>query len=505
MARWRSGPPARREGSARRRPSGRWSARQNLKGPAVRPGPVVHPAQEAAASVTDRPAVLEAGAGGDQTVPPMATRASAGGWHARRRAALRVAQFGSFVVILGIPDGILGVLWPSMRHGLHRPLADLGALIAAGTALYFVGGLLGDRVRRALGSRQTILWSIVVGLVSILGWAGAPGWWVLLASLAVLGLVKGILDAVLNAEVALEGGVRQLGLLHASWAIGGTLGPVIVAALVVGGQWRVAVGVVAAAAAALVPFAALGAAPTRATACTAPTAPAAPPGSPAGAMAEPAGRPPLREAAPGRLGGTAAPHGRPAWAGIAATMLAFALYVAAEAGPVSWGATYLQSDRHFSTAGAAVAMASFWAALTIGRLALAVPHPWHPARVLEVSTWCFVAGTALFWLLPGRLAVIGLPVAGLGSATIFPLYMALTPERLGEDATGRAVGYAIAGSAVGGPAAVAGFGLLAAHLGTGVLGPCLLGAAVLMYLAHRLLAVVVRPGCAAERWPGTRP
>ncbi|MHB1987206.1 MAG: MFS transporter [Acidimicrobiales bacterium] len=393
---------------------------------------------------------------------------------ANRRVAGAVVQFGSFILLLGIPDGLLGVLWPTMRRNLHRPLADLGELVVAGTALYVVGGLVGDRLQRAIGLRATLFWSTVVGLGALLGWALSPSWWAILLALGLLGLVKGILDVVLNALAAVDGGVRRLGFLHASWAVGGTLGPVLVATLVAGGDWRLAVGVVAAASAVLVPLAA--ASPPRPT-------------HPTGArpLAEvPSPVPGVHSWWPGRRG-LAAP---PPWLALATTTFAFAAYTGAEAAAVSWATTYLVGDRHLGTTAAAAAMAVFWGALTLGRLGLAVPHQWHPARVLEASCLLFVAGMAMFWLLPGALAVVGLAVGGLGSATIFPLYVALTPGRLGEEVTGRALGYAIAGAATGGPIAVASFGVLASHFGTSVLAPCLFGATVVMYIGHRLLAAV---------------
>jgi hypothetical protein len=71
--------------------------------------------------------------------------------------------------------------------------------------------------------------------------------------------------------------------------------------------------------------------------------------------------------------------------------------------------------------------------------------------------------------------------------------VALTPDRLGTAVTGRAVGYSIAAAAIGGPLAVALFGVLASQHGTRVLGPCLFAAAVVMYVAHRALAAVVKP------------
>lgn len=385
----------------------------------------------------------------------------------RRRASFAV-QLGSFVVILGVPSGLLGTLWPTMRASLHRPLADLAELVIASTVLYFVGGLVAARVERALALRATLVLSTVLALAALLAWTFAPVWAVVLCGLALLGLVQGILDAVLNAAAALDGGVRRLGLLHASWALGGTLGPLLVATLAAAGDWRAAVGAVCVAAALLVPLAALA------------------PRQPSPVEREETGAPEARERHWSK---------RRRRLALAATAAACVGYVAAEFGPVSWGATYLTADRHLTDAAAAVGMAVFWGALTVGRLALALFHRLRPEALLEGSTLVFLAGLALLWLLPGRADLVGLPLAGLGSATIFPLLVALTPSRLGAEATGRAVGYAVAGAAAGSPVAVALFGLLAEHLGTAVLGPCMLGAGAVMYLTLRLLAVAVRsPG-----------
>ena len=382
----------------------------------------------------------------------------------RRRRLTFGVQLGTFVVLLGIPNGLLGPLWPTMHHDLHRPVEDLGQLVAAATVLYLGGGLVSSRVAVFCGRRLTVFCCTVLGFGALCLWSLGRSWALILVALGLLGLAQGLLDAVVNAAAALDGGVRRLGILHASWAIGGTLGPLLVAALASGGDWRLSVGAVAIAEACLIPFAAL-----------------AEGGDEAGSAA------PLEKGAPPET-----PR-RPRL-GLFVTTLAFVLYVAAEAAPISWGPTYLVSDRHLTPSDAAIAVALYWAGLALGRLYLAAPQRFDPRRVLEWSAVAMVAGLALFWLLPGKGDLIGLPIAGLGSATIFPLYVALTPERLGTEATGRAVGYAIAGAAFGGPGAVELFGVLAAHFGTGVLAPCLFGAGVLMYLSHRLLGFLTEKG-----------
>ena len=384
-------------------------------------------------------------------------------------------QLGAFVIILGIPDGALGVLWPSMRAAFHLPLDYLGVLTVAAAALYFTGGLIANRARVRLGAGNAMVVACGVALIGLVLWGSAGSWLLVLAGVGVLGLSRGVIDAVVNAEAALEGGVRRLGLVHGSWAIGGTLGPLLVAAVLVWAHdWRVAVVVVAAAVILLGPFAL---ADRRAQGALAPAATAD-----AGA-----------QAAGGQSARTGARGGNRAR--LALIIAAFIAYTAAESGPIAWGYTYLVFDRQASRTLAAVAMALFWAALTAGRFGLAaLDQRLAGTVVLEASCLLMIAGAGLFWILPGSSAIAGLPIAGLGAAAVFPMLVALIPSRMGEAATGHSVGAAIAASSVGGPAAVALFGVMAAHLGVGVLGGCLFVSALVLYVVNRVLTLTIAHG-----------
>jgi fucose permease len=140
-------------------------------------------------------------------------------------------------------------------------------------------------------------------------------------------------------------------------------------------------------------------------------------------------------------------------------------------------------------------MASFWAALMAGRFGLAVVDDRVAGTaILEASCLLMIVGTGLFWLLPGSTAIVGLPLAGFGTAAVFPMLVALMPARVGEAATGRAVGMSIAAASVAGPVAVAVFGVLAAHFGVSVLGVCLFAAAVGLYAMNRVLTLATAEG-----------
>ena len=128
-------------------------------------------------------------------------------------------SLGSFVV-LGLPDGMLGTAWPSMRATFGAPVGDLGLILLLATAgSVLVTAFVGPLIRR-LGV-PTLL--AVAGAVAALGYAGfavAPGLWLVLGVAVLLGVSAGMMDAGLNTAVALTGQERLLNLLHGAYGVG---------------------------------------------------------------------------------------------------------------------------------------------------------------------------------------------------------------------------------------------------------------------------------------------
>ena len=370
-----------------------------------------------------------------------------------RRTA--VVQFLAFVVVLGVPDGAIGVLWPAMRHSFDRPLGDLGVLALAGTVLYFLGGLVFAALTHRRRPSRLILSSCVVAAAAAAGWAWAGDWIVVLVAIAVFGLARGVLDAAVNASAA--DGIRTLGWMHAGWAVGGSVGPILVAALAGAGSWRLPVAVIAISAAAV----SVGAAVVRrqfAESLHTPT--------------------PTSEFEPARP--------RLAEVAIVAT---FFVYTAAEIGPIAWGYVYLTEDRRLGSTAAAVVIASFWAGLTLGRVLLAVAgHRMDAARLLDRCCVVVTAATAVAWLGPTPVVVAAMPMAGLGFAAMFPSLVNLTPKVVGRHAGERVIGLSIAAAALGGPLAVLVEGRLAEHVGVASIGPCLFAFAVALLAVNRWLS-----------------
>src|ERR1700679_3920098 len=148
-----------------------------------------------------------------------------------------VLSLGSFVV-LGLPDGMLGTAWPSMRVTFGAPVGDLGLILLLATAgSVLVTAFVGRLIRR-LGVAALLT---VAGLTAAAGYASlavAPGLWLVLAVAALTGAAAGMMDAGLNTAVALTGRQRLLNLLHGAYGIGSAIGPLVITAAILAGSRR---------------------------------------------------------------------------------------------------------------------------------------------------------------------------------------------------------------------------------------------------------------------------
>ena len=76
-------------------------------------------------------------------------------------------------VSLGLPDGLLGVAWPSIRTFFHLPLDALGALMVMFTAGYLGASSSGYLLAR-LSVGALLALSCLATAISLLGYALTP-------------------------------------------------------------------------------------------------------------------------------------------------------------------------------------------------------------------------------------------------------------------------------------------------------------------------------------------
>jgi fucose permease len=372
---------------------------------------------------------------------------------------LFLLALGGFVAI-GLPEGALGVAWPSIRATFDQPLSALGVLIAAATAGYFTTSLIAGRVAARVGTGTLLVAATSVGTVGMTLNALAPAWWVLVLGSLLAGSAGGVLDTAINAWVALCYGAARLGVVHAAYGIGATASPLLLALLLAtGSSWRWAYAAVLVVEVLL--LAGFGLTRHDWSTSTGPAPTSAPDGA-----SENAGRPP----APSVF--------------VVLTVAAFFVYVGVEASAGQWSFSLLTEERSVDAGAAAVWVGAYWAALTIGRLLMgAVANRFHPDTLVTASLAGMFVGALILWSAPADVvAGLGLVLLGFSAAAVFPTMIAVTPLHVGSDRASAVIGYQVAAAALGGALVPIAVGLLAESVGLAVVGPVLVVSIVVLAL-----------------------
>src|SRR5918998_1634868 len=100
---------------------------------------------------------------------------------------------------ISLPDGLLGVAWPSMRISLHQPVGAVGLLLPFAVASSMLSSASTGVLLARIGVGRLLAASIAVSAVALFGQALAPAFWVVIVTAVVLAAGSGAIDAGLNA------------------------------------------------------------------------------------------------------------------------------------------------------------------------------------------------------------------------------------------------------------------------------------------------------------------
>jgi len=98
-------------------------------------------------------------------------------------------------VALGVPDGMIGTAWPSMRQSIGAPIGDLGLILLAATAGSAVVSAFVSALIRRLGVPALLAMAASCGALGAAGFALAPGLWLLIGVAVLAGACAGMLDS----------------------------------------------------------------------------------------------------------------------------------------------------------------------------------------------------------------------------------------------------------------------------------------------------------------------
>ena len=142
-------------------------------------------------------------------------------------------------VSLGLPDGVLGVAWPSVRRSFDRPIDQLGLVLLAMMAGYLASSFSAGAILARWGVGRLLVTSSLLVAASAAVWATTRWWLLIVAGAFVSGLGAGAIDAAINAFAAARFTPRVMTWLHACWGLGAMIGPLVMTAVITSGHgWR---------------------------------------------------------------------------------------------------------------------------------------------------------------------------------------------------------------------------------------------------------------------------
>jgi fucose permease len=369
------------------------------------------------------------------------------------RLGLVLLAFVAFIA-LGLPDGLLGVGWPSIRAGFALPLDAIGMLLTASVAGYMTSSFLSGFLLSRVGVGRVLAGSCLLTGLALIGYTLAPQWWVMVLLGVFAGLGAGAIDAGLNTYVAANFGEGIMQWLHACWGVGITIGPLIMTlGLTTLHTWRLGYRAVGVFQLALAAGFVLTLAMWRQH--------EAPPGGEAQKRLTDY-KTPMRETLR-----------RPqVWLSAAL----FFLYVGAEGSLGTWTYTLLTESRGVDLALAGFLAGSYWLTFTIGRIVAGVfaRQVGVNRLVLGGLAGALLGAALLIWNPSTAANLLAVAVIGLSIAPIFPAMMSGTRARVGDHYAANTIGMQMAATGFGMAVIPSLMGVLARQISLEIIPVCLL-------------------------------
>ncbi len=333
-------------------------------------------------------------------------------------------------IALGMPDGLLGVGWPTMRSGFQVPLDALGFFMVASTIGYLSASFASGYLLRKMGVGGLLAASCGLTGLTLLSYTFVPAWWMMALLGLFGGLGAGAIDAGLNTYVAANFTEGLMQWLHASYGIGVTLGPILMTfGLASLNTWHfgyrvVAIFQIVLAVTFFITMKMWGAKTKQNDSIEEKN---------------------ITEYKTSYKETLQQPE---VWL----SMLLFVLYVGAEMGLGAWAYTFLTESRGIAAKTAGFWAGSFYALFTVGRiLAGLYAKRLGVNKTILIGTILAIIGAVLLWWNPVSIvSLIGVVVIGFAIAPIFPALMSGTSGRVSPKFAANTIGFQMMSAGIGG-------------------------------------------------------
>lgn len=385
-------------------------------------------------------------------------------------------------ISLGLPDAVLGAVWPVMHNEFNVPLSYAGIvsmIIALGTVF---SSLKSDALNIKFGTGKITAVSVGMTAVALFGFSISTQFWQLCLWAIPYGLGAGSVDAALNNYVALHYKSRHMSWLHCFWGVGATLGPYIMGAVLThGGIWNSGyriISVIQIVLTAILFF-------------------SLPLWKKTGAVSSQEN---FSEESSGKFS-----EARPLTlkeifkiSGAKEIFICFFCYSAVEQTSGLWAASFLTICKNVQPETAAIFASLFYSGITIGRAASGfITFKLDDSQMIRLGQTIILLGVICVAIPFGKiLALAGLVLIGLGCAPIYPSIIHSTPAHFGAEKSQAIIGVQMASAYIGTSFMPPLFGLIANHISI-ALFPAFLGLAlILMAAMYRALEIKTKNAAA---------
>lgn len=383
-------------------------------------------------------------------------------------ASILIAIIYLAFVSMGLPDALLGSVWPSIYGQMNVPISFAGIVTVLITSGTVVSSLMSDRLLRKFGTGVVTAGCTLLTAVALFGFSISTSFIHLCLWALPYGLGAGSIDAALNNYVALKYKSRHMSWIHFFWGVGAAAGPYLMGMMLTGGAaWTDGYRVV-------------GIIQTVMTLCLFLSLPLWKRNDPSHESAAPAKALTKRQAL-----------GMP---GAKAVLLAFFCYCGLESTAGLWASSYMTLVRGIAPEEAAKWASIFYLGITIGRFACGFISDRVGDKNMVRLGQALIGLGVITMLIPGGNAICfaGLLLIGLGGAPVFPSLLHQTPENFGAENSQTFMGLQMACAYIGAALMPPVFGFLAQGIGIGVYPIYLLGLMLVMVLSSEELNRVKR-------------
>ncbi len=366
---------------------------------------------------------------------------------------LIILAFVAFIA-LGLPDGLLGVGWPSIRAGFSVPIDAIGMFLAAAVTGYMTSSFLSGFLLSRVGVGRILAASCLLTGFALIGYTLVAQWWMMVLLGVFAGLGAGAIDAGLNTYVAANFSERVMQWLHAFWGVGITIGPIIMTiGLTALSTWRFGYRVV-------------GGFQIVLAVCFVLTL----------AMWN-RNKAPAHSETKKKLTDYKTPlgetlHQPQVWL----SMVLFFLYVGAEGALGTWTYTLLTESRGVDVTLAGFFAGSYWFTFTIGRIiaGMFASRVGVNKLVLGGLIGALLGAVLLAWNPSEMSNVLAVAIIGLSIAPIFPAMMSGTSARVGDRYAANTIGMQMTATGFGAAIIPSLMGVVARQVSLEIIPLCLL-------------------------------